>query len=461
MAQARRPVSLGRVPPQDSLAERALLGAMLMPEANKEAIPAVIEILGSGEAFYKDAHRRIYVAIAELFGQNEPVDLVTVTKQLELMGDLEKVGGVAELDTIWDSSPSAANAKTYAAIILESYKRRSVINIAFRGFHDGFDDTIGSPQLIGSIEQSLIELQEKYEHGKVITAKVAVRNALKHLTSMRDRGDDILGLKTGFRDLDRILSGLQDADMIVIAGRPAMGKSMLAQNIAQNIARQNNPVLFFSCETSSQQLIMRMLARESAIPLYKIRAARMQEYEWPNFAQVSGVVSEMPIFLDDTPGISEVELTAKARRLHMQHSLKLIVVDYLQLMRPAQRYENRQQEVSAISMALKRLAKDLNIPVIAVSQLNRNPESRPDKRPKLADLRESGEVEQDADVVILMFRQSYYDEEAENDNTDLIIAKQRNGPTGTVHLFTDSERMKFANLSPLTEADAEEVQYYE
>jgi replicative DNA helicase len=223
MAQARRPVSLDRVPPQDSLAERALLGAMLMPEANKEAIPAVIEILGSGEAFYKDAHRRIYVAIAELFGQNEPVDLVTVTKQLELMGDLEKVGGVAELDTIWDSSPSAANAKTYAAIILESYKRRSVINIAFRGFHDGFDDTIGSPQLIGSIEQSLIELQEKYEHGKVITAKVAVRNALKHLTSMRDRGDDILGLKTGFRDLDRILSGLQDADMIVIAGRPAMG----------------------------------------------------------------------------------------------------------------------------------------------------------------------------------------------------------------------------------------------
>ena len=441
-------VRLDRVQPCDLMAERAVIGAMLVPEENKRSIPDAIGVLGeSGDVFYRAAHGMVYDAIIDLFDRSEVVDLVTVTNRLKQRDELEKVGGVAELDGIWDSVPAASNVVYYAQQVMDHFRRRRLITCAAQAFNKGFDDTLAADDVIEFVQQELIDLDSSYNRQNVVVLKNALKPALEHIVEMSKRGDDIMGLRSGFRDLDRILSGFQQSDLIIIAGRPSMGKSMLVQNIAHNVAKVGGRVLIFTLETSMQSLVLRMLARESGISFNKIRAARLRDNEWPLFTSASGTLSEMDILIDDTPGITETEMLAKARRLHIEKPLDLVIVDYMQLMHSARRQENRQQEVATISESLKRLARDLQIPVIGVSQLNRSVEQRTGNRPQLSDLRESGSIEQDADVVIMMYRESYYDDEAQDDRTELIIAKQRNGPTGTVHLYTDAETMKFANLS--------------
>jgi len=446
-------MDIERVPPQNIDAERAVLGAMLMSDGGKEAIPRVVEILGDSltvNGFYREAHQRIYSAILNLFEKGEPADLLTVARELQQTGDLEKVGGVPSINEMIDSVPTVANVEYYAQMVKNEATRRRLIQATARLYNEAFDDSEDVELLLDTAERAILDIRQSNVDRGFTPLKKIIKDSFSAIQELYNKKEHVTGVPSGFVDLDRATSGFQTSDFIVVAGRPGMGKSMFIQNIAQYVACEcRKPVGLFSLEMSQEQLVMRMLAAEANVEFRGLRTGFLSESDWPKLTIAAGKLSESPIFIDDTPGISVMELRAKARRLKVEHEVGLIMIDYLQLMQGRGRSENRQQEISEISRSLKGLAKELSIPLIACSQLSRSPEARPDKRPQLSDLRESGAIEQDADLVIFLYREEYYERDMSGKpgEAEIIIGKQRNGPTTTVNLTFRASHMKFENMA--------------
>lgn len=442
-------LKLDRVPPQNLDSERAVLGAMVMGDAGKAAIAAVIEVLGEEEpyAFYREAHQKIYGAILNLFDRGIPADLLTVTQELERTGDLEKVGGVTYMDEMIDSVPTAANAAWYAVQVLDESRRRRLIQLCATVYNDSFHEESDLDELLQKAESEIFQIMSEKGAMAAIPIKKAIKPAFDHIQEMYESDKHILGIPTGFIDLDKLISGLQKGESIIVGGRPGMGKSMFVMNIAEYVAMQMKiPVLIFSLETGSFFFSLRMLSAESRIPFQHIKTGKLEENDWPKLTIAAGEISEARIFIDETPGLSPLEIRARARKIQAQHGIGLIIIDYLQLMSSDGKYGSREQAVSAASGSMKRLAMELDVPVITCSQLSRKPEGRPSNRPQLSDLRESGAIEQDADLVVFLYREFYYDRSAPNDVAEVIIGKQRSGPIGTVKLVFHGDVMRFENM---------------
>jgi len=440
--------SLYHLPPQSREAEESIISSILI---DNNTLLDVLEVL-SPEDFYKSAHQKIFAAITELFNKNEPVDLVTLTNILRERNRLEEIGGATYLAGLLDTVPLAVNAQHYAKIVHDKACLRRLIEksneIARRCFQDRGDVDL----VIDFAESAIFEISENkikpsfYHIGKII------ENNIDALEERQGNRTLVTGVATGFTKLDEITSGLQNSDLIIIAGRPGMGKTAFALNIAKNAAVDTQvPIAVFSLEMSKEQLSMRMLSSESRIDSSKMRKGFISQNDWMKITEAAGVLSEAPIYIDDSPNISVLEIRAKSRRLKLDKDIGLIIVDYVQLMKGPASAERRDLEISEISRSLKALAKELNIPVIALSQLNRELEKRSDKRPQLADLRESGALEQDADVVAFIYREELYNRDENNPNkgkAEIIVAKQRNGPTGNVHLTFLDKYTRFENFSP-------------
>jgi replicative DNA helicase len=433
-----------RTPPQDLAAEQSVLGGMLL---SKDAIADVIEILRSND-FYRPAHEIIYESIIELYGHGEPVDAVTVSAELTKRGEIAKVGGAPYLHTLLSSVPTAANANYYARIVREQSILRKLIEAGTKVVQLGYagegevDDTVDKAQA------EIFAVTERRASEDYVKLNTLLPEALDQIEAI-SRGTVVEGVMTGFKELDILTNGLHPSNMIVLAARPAMGKSTLGLDIARNASIHNKATsVIFSLEMSRSEITMRMLSAEARVPLNSIRSGQLSDEDWSRLARRMGEISEAPLFIDDSPNLSMMEIRAKARRLKQRHDLKLIIIDYLQLMTSGKKVENRQQEVSEFSRQLKLLAKELEIPVIAISQLNRSPEQRSDKRPMLSDLRESGSIEQDADVVILLHRDDVYDSQNRPGEADLMVAKHRNGPTKTITVSAQLHYSRFVNMPP-------------
>jgi len=434
-----------KVPPQNLEAEMAVLGSMLIDE---EAVPIGMEMLSSA-AFYRDAHRKIFEAVTRLFSTQKAVDLVTLTEELKGANRLEEVGGASYLTTLTTVVPTAANIQHYAKIVKEKAMLRSLIATATQIVGECFENQDQVDELLDKAEQLLFEITTKPTDSRAVFLKEMLTDSIETIERLYQRKELVTGIPTGLHDLDVQTAGLQPSDLIIVAGRPSMGKSALTACIAEHVGVvERLPVVIFSLEMSKEQLVHRMLCAHARVDVHKARTGFLSQSDWPRLTTAAGKLSEAPILIDDSPAISALELRAKARRLKSQHQVGLIIVDYLQMMRGSYRAENRQQEISDISKSLKALAKEIRVPVIAISQLSRAPEQREDRRPQLADLRESGAIEQDADVVILLFREEVYHPSEENrGKAELIIAKQRNGPVGSVHTTFLKEFTRFENLS--------------
>ena len=434
-----------RLPPQNLEAEQSVLGAMLI---DKEALLQAAEIL-SPQDFYREVHQHIFQALVELFNKGEPVDLVTACEELESRSLLNKVGGAAYLATLANMTPTAAHVKHYAGIVKEKSLLRRLIQSATTivGKCYGYLDDV--EEFLDEAEQMIFDVARSKDTKNFIPLKDALEQTFEKLERLYERKSGITGLSTGFTDLDNITSGLQDSDLIIIAARPSMGKTTLALNIAHQIAvKEKLPVAFFSLEMSGEQLAQRLLCAYAEIDAQRLRRGFLSSEDWPKLTQAVGPLSEAPLYIDDTAAISVLEMRAKARRLKMQKGLAAVFVDYLQLMRGSEKTENRQQEISGISRSLKALAKELNCPVVALSQLSRAVEQRQDKRPILSDLLESGGIEANADVVMFIYRDDYYNPDTEKQHiAEVIVSKQRNGPTGKVELYFMDRFNKFVNLS--------------
>ncbi|MFP3870252.1 MAG: replicative DNA helicase [Syntrophobacteria bacterium] len=430
-----------RIPPHNYEAEQSVLGGILI---ENDGLPSVLEVLAGGE-FYRAAHRTIFTGMVELFEKNEPCDLITLTNLLRSQGKLEEAGGVSYLSSLVDSVPSAAHVSHYARIVKEKSLARKLISRATEIVANGFDSGLSVDELLDQAEQAIFQVSDERIHTAFIPIKQIVKDNIKILEQLHDRRQMVTGVPTGFTELDNLTSGLQLSDLVVLAGRPSMGKTALALNIARNAAVDAEiPVAIFSLEMARAQLGMRMLCSEARVDFQRLRRGFLTEKDWPQITQAAGIISEAPVFIDDTPAITVLEVRAKARRLKRDQNLGLVIVDYLQLMRDSERRESREQEISAISGSLKALAKELNVPVLALSQLNRRVEERHNKRPQLADLRESGAIEQDADVIAFIYRDEVYHTESPDQGlAEIIIGKQRNGPTGTVKLTFLSQYTRF------------------
>ncbi len=440
-----------RVPPQNIEAEQAVIGGMLI---EKEAISKVAEFLKADD-FYREAHRLIFEAMLELFNKNEAVDLVTVTEVLRKTDKLEAVGGIAYITSLANSVPTAANINYHGKIVEEKALLRGLINSATHIASMGYEDTEAVADIIDKAEKMILEVSERKMSGDFVPIKSIIFDAFGKIEQLYASKGGITGLATGFKDLDKITSGLQPSDLILVAARPSMGKTAFTLNIASHVAiREKKAVAFFSLEMSKEQLVQRMLCSEATIDSQRLRIGELEERDWTKLISAADRLSSAPIYIDDTPGITVMEMRSKARRLKIEHDLQLIIIDYLQLMQGSSNKggDNRQQEISEISRSLKALARELNLPVIALSQLSRSVESRQIKKPMLSDLRESGSLEQDADIVSFLYREDYYNPETENKNiTDIIIAKHRNGPVDTVQLFFHKQFTKFCDLSRVQE----------
>lgn len=438
---------LERVPPQNIEAEQAVLGAMMI---DKEAISKATEILREQD-FYRQDHRVIFRVIVDLFNNSQAVDMVTIAEALKREGKLEDVGGVQFITYLANAVPTAANVSYHARIVEETGLVRQLINVATEIAGAGYEGTEDVNSLLDSAEQRILAVSERKMTRDFAPIKDVVMTAVDRIDELYNKKGGITGLATGFIDFDRLTSGLQPSDLILIAARPSMGKTALVLNMAQNIAiREKKTVAFFSLEMSKEQLVQRMLCAEASIDSSRLKIGELEDQDWEKLIWAADSLSRASIFIDDTPGITVLEMRAKARRLKVEHDLQLIVIDYLQLMQGSGRRnsENRQQELSDISRSLKALARELNVPVVALSQLSRSVESRQVKRPMLSDLRESGALEQDADLVAFLYREDYYDKDTENKNiTELIIAKHRNGPVDTIRLFFHKQFTRFANLA--------------
>lgn len=439
-----------KIPPQNLEAESAVLGSMLL---DREAIARAIEQLEEA-AFYSEANKQIFCAIIKLYDNNDVVDIVTLIEELRKKDILDKVGGPAYVTELANTIPTAANVDHYAKIVREKYLLRCLINTATRIVSESFEPGGEVDELLDKAERSIFDITSNQKRDMHISEmKDIVKETIETIDHLYQRKENITGIPTGFHELDVKTAGFQKSDLIVIAGRPSMGKSALAISILEYAGVVGKaPSAFFSLEMSKDQLAQRMLCSIAGVNAHKVRTGFFSQTDWPKLVTAAGKLSESPIFIDDTPGISGLELRAKARRLKARHDIQLMVVDYLQLMRGAARSENRQQEISEISRSMKALARELNIPIIAISQLSRAVEQRSDHRPQLSDLRESGAIEQDADVVILLLREEYYNPTEENKGVaEVIIAKQRHGPVGTIKLTFLPEYTRFTNLSRVEE----------
>lgn len=435
---------LDRVPPQNIEAERSTLGSMFL---EKEAIYQAMEIVRP-EDFYKDAHRIIYQAVLDLTNKGEPVDLVTVTEELRQKNNLEKVGGIAYLTALAGAVPTAAHVEYYARIVQEKSLLRQLIHAATEVVAAGYDAQEEVEKILDEAERKIFSIANRRTGRTIVNLKSILIETFEQIEKLYETRGAVTGVPTGFTDLDRFTAGLQPSDLIILAARPSMGKTTFALNIAENAAvHLKIPVIIFSLEMSKEQLAMKLLCAEAGVDNQRIRTGNLGEEDWPRLSHALGRLSEAKMFIDDSPNISALEVRAKARRIQAEHGLGLIVIDYLQLMQGRGRPESRQQEVSEISRSLKALARELSVPVLSLSQLSRAVEQRTNKRPSLADLRESGSLEQDADLVCFLYREDYYEPETEKKNiTELIIAKHRNGPIGTVEFLFQKEYSKFVGL---------------
>ena len=433
-----------RTPPQDLVAEQSVLGGMLL---SKDAIGEVVEILRQRD-FYRPAHELVFDAILDLYGRGEPADPVTVSAELTKRGEIAKAGGAPYLHTLISAVPTAANAGYYAKIVRERAIARRLVEAGTKIVQLGYAAEGEIDDVVDLAEQEVYQVTERRAGEDFVQLNTLIPAALDQIERLQS-GELSEGVKTGFKDLDSLTNGFHPGNMIVIAARPAVGKSTLGLDIARSAAIQNGEcAVIFSLEMSRSEITMRMLSAEARVSLNNIRSGSLSEDEWSRLARRMGEINDAPLFIDDSPNLSMMEIRAKARRLKQRHDLKIVVIDYLQLMTSGKKVENRQQEVSEFSRQLKLLAKELNVPVIAISQLNRSPEQRADKKPMLSDLRESGSIEQDADVVILLHRDDLYDSQNRSGEADLIVAKHRNGPTKTITVASLLHFAKFADMAP-------------
>ena len=438
-------MELGKIPPHDIDAEQAVLGSML---TDKEAVNAAIESLKE-DAFYRDDNKIIYQAIVNLYSKSEPIDIITLKDELESMDKFEQVGGFEYLASLPDKVPTTANVQKYIKIVEEKAILRNLIKTANEIIELGYNPTEDVEDIMDGAEKKIFDImQSKNQKGYSAIKDVLVESFTK-LEELYNRKQHITGVPTGFTELDYKTAGLHGSELILVAARPAMGKTAFALNIAANAAlRGNAPVAIFSLEMSKDQLVNRILCSEAMVDSNKVRTGKLEEDDWVKLAGAIGPLSETEIYIDDTPGITVMEIRTKCRKLKMEKDIGLVVIDYLQLVQGSnKRGGSREQEISEISRSLKILAKEINVPVIALSQLSRAVEQRPDHRPMLSDLRESGAIEQDADIVMFLYRDDYYNKESEKkDIAEVIIAKQRGGSTGTVELLWMGNYTKFVNL---------------
>ena len=426
------PVSSHKMPPQNIEAEQSVLGGVLI---ENQAIHKVMEIL-TPDDFYREAHQKIFNSLLDLSERDEPADLITLTNDLRKKDELESIGGASYVASLIDSIPTAANIEYYARIVKEKAILRKLIEAATDIVTQGYEDREDVEGLLDEAEQAIFQIADNRVRPSFYPIREILKSSFKTLERLYEKKELVTGIPSGFKDLDEKTAGFQPSDLIIVAGRPSMGKTAICLNIAQHAAvEKKTPVAIFSLEMSKEQLVLRMLCSEAMVEGTRLRTGFLSESDWPKLTMAAGVLSDAPIFIDDTPALTILELRAKARRLKGEHDLGMLVVDYLQLMKGRTAVESRQQEISEISRSLKALAKELTIPVIAVSQLSRRSESREDKRPQMSDLRESGAIEQDADVILFVYRDEVYSRSEENrGKAEIIIGKQRNGPTGMVLL---------------------------
>ena len=443
-----REATLDRLPPQNIEAEMSVLGAMLL---DKDAIAQAIETI-SEDSFYKEANGKLYSSIVALYDSNQPVDIVTLSEHLKKQKDLESVGGAGYISSLLDAIPSAAHAGHYLKIIQEKAILRRLIAIAAKitiRCYDGGEEAV---EVLDEAEKQIFDIAQ-YRGGQgFVRIGDLIKHSIETVETLYHQKEHVTGVSSGFSDLDTKTAGFHPSDLIIIAARPSMGKTSLALNIAEHASViEGMPTAIFSLEMAKEQLVLRMLCSHARVNAHNVRTGFISEkHDFPRLVNAAGKLASAPIFIDDTPSISVLELRAKSRRLAAREGIKLIIVDYLQLMRSlSRRSENRQQEISEISRSLKALARELSVPIIVLSQLNREAEARPDHRPRLSDLRESGAIEQDADLVILLLREEYYEPENEEvkGKAEVIIAKQRNGPVGVVKLTFIEECTRFENYS--------------
>ncbi|MBJ6752516.1 replicative DNA helicase [Geomonas anaerohicana] len=437
-----------KLPPQSIEAEMSILGGILV---DNEAINRVLEVL-SPEEMYRESHRKIMRAMIELNERGEPCDLITMTTILRKKGELEEVGGGAYLATLVDFVPMAANISYYCKIVKEKYITRKLISAATDIVSNGFEDKVEVEELLDSAQKVIFEISENKLRPSYYKVSDILKDTIKNIELLYEKKELVTGVPTGYNDLDKLTAGFHAGDLVIIAGRPAMGKTTFALNVAQYAAVDSDkkfPAAIFSLEMPKEQLVERLLCSASRVDLTRLRSGHLQENDWPKLIKGAGLLHNSKIFIDDTPSITVMELRSKARRLKAEHDIGIIVIDYLQLMRGGANSESRQQEISEISRSLKALAKELSIPVIALSQLNRSLEQRTDKRPMMSDLRESGAIEQDADIIMFVYRGEVYDKENEDlkGKAEVIIGKHRSGPIGTVDLAFRGEFTRFENLS--------------
>lgn len=446
---------LHKMPPQSLEAEMSILGGILI---DNDAINRALEMLGP-EDFYREVHRKLFNAMLELSERREPCDLITLTETLKRRGDLDACGGASYLATLVDYVPTAANISYYCKIVKEKALNRRLITVATEIVTKGYEAQEDVNEMLDGAQKALFDLAENKLRPQYYPVKDVIKDTFKMLQTLYEKKEQITGVPTGYIDLDHMTAGMQPGDLIIIAARPSMGKTTLALNIASHAsaeAKEKVGSVIFSLEMGKEQLVMRFLSSLARVDAGRMRTGNFHDADWPRLQKAASILHGANIFIDDTPAISVLEMRSKARRLKSEHNIGLIIVDYLQLMRgSASNADNRQQEISEISRSLKALAKELNVPVVALSQLNRGLENRADKRPMMSDLRESGAIEQDADVIMFVYREAVYCEHCRKKdgsctanherNAEVIIGKQRNGPIGTVELTFMGEHTRFEN----------------
>ena len=433
-----------RILPHNLEAEKCVLGAILI---DNEAFNQAAESLDSRD-FFRDAHRRVFDKMVLLNERREVIDLVTLNNELERSGELQEVGGAAYIAALVDGVPRATNVEHYAKIVKEKSTLRDLINVGNKILRSAYDAEEEADLLLDGAEQAIFNIADDRSRSGFVPLRELVNEGFSTIERLQEHKESITGVPSGFTDLDQLTSGFQPSDLVIVAARPSMGKTSLVLNIAQHVGvKTGKTVGFFSLEMSKEQLFLRMLTAEARIDAHKFRGGFLSESDYERLSHSLGVLAEAKVFIDDTAAIGVLEMRAKARRLMAEHGLDLLIVDYIQLMQGRGRFENRTQELASISRSLKGLAKELNVPILMLSQLSRAPESRSDHRPQLSDLRESGALEQDADVVIFIFREDQYGATPDNENlAELIIGKQRNGPTGLVKLAFTKQHTRFENL---------------
>ena len=448
---------INRLPPQNIEAEQSVLGAIIL---DNEALPKAIEAL-SPDDFYKEAHRRLYKSIIALFERNEPIDIVTLTDYLRKSDEIEAVGGISYLSYLANSIPTSANIRYHAKIVSEKSMLRALIRTATQITSEIYENSRDVDEVIDYAQKMIFDITDKRTKISFSPLKDVIKDTFKMIEHLYDKKEAITGVPSGFKDIDELTSGFQSGDLIIVGGRPGMGKTAFALNVAGYVAaNMRETVAVFSLEMPKEQLALRMICAESGVNSSSVRKGFIGKQDWIKLTNAAGRLADAPIFIDDSSMLTVLEIRAKARRLKMEYGmLSLIVVDYLQLMRSMGKFERREQEISDISRSLKALAKELKVPVIALSQLNRAVEQRGEKRPTLADLRESGALEQDADVIIFLYRDEFYNKNnpSNKGKAELIVAKQRNGPTGIVNLTYLADSTKFVDFTDLSYETEEEV----